>query len=292
MQCNSIQTSDNKNNKPRIISPDYRQGFFSSLAESFKNIMHSRELVYQLFKRDFIGVYKKSFVGLSWIAIAPIIGIVSWVFMSRTQILDPGPLRVSYPVYILVSTFIWAVFMGACQSSAETLKSGAAFISLVDFPHEVLVIKQFAQHAARLMIVFILNIGVLLIFKIPLTYKIILFPLALIPLVLLGTALGLVVSLFSAVTLDFTRVFNVFTGLLMYVTPVIYSPEPGNALLQKIIVINPLTHLINLPRAMLLNGFPFDSKGFIISFFVSFFLFIISWRLFIVSEKRVIERIF
>jgi hypothetical protein len=46
----------------------------------FKNMWKSRELIYQLFRRDFLMAYKKSFFGVSWILISPIMGIVSWVY--------------------------------------------------------------------------------------------------------------------------------------------------------------------------------------------------------------------
>jgi hypothetical protein len=67
-----------------IYEPDSRRktGFFKIWVIMFRNIIASRELIYQLFKRDFLMSYKKSFFGIGWIFLAPVIGIISWVFMN------------------------------------------------------------------------------------------------------------------------------------------------------------------------------------------------------------------
>jgi len=57
-----------------------------------QNILHSRDLIWQLFKRDFISGYKQSFLGIFWIFIQPLAGILAWVFMNATGILNPGTL--------------------------------------------------------------------------------------------------------------------------------------------------------------------------------------------------------
>jgi hypothetical protein len=73
-------------------TPDSRTktNWFATWGEMFRNMWKSRELIYQLFRRDFLMAYKKSFLGVSWILIAPFMGIVSWVFMNATGILTPG----------------------------------------------------------------------------------------------------------------------------------------------------------------------------------------------------------
>jgi ABC-type polysaccharide/polyol phosphate export permease len=100
------------------------------------------------------------------------------------------------------------------------------------------------------------------------------------------------VSLLSALTHDFTRVFNIFTGLLMYITPVIYSCTPENKVLSRILYFNPLTYQICSCRSIMINGTFHDFQGYIYSSVFCISLFLFFWHLFYVSEKRVIERIF
>jgi len=85
-----------------VYEPDSRQkvGFFKVWTIIFRNIIASRELIFQLFRRDFLMAYKKSFIGMGWIFISPIIGIISWVFMNYTGVLNPGDVGIPYLAYV------------------------------------------------------------------------------------------------------------------------------------------------------------------------------------------------
>ena len=73
-----------------IYEPNQRIkiGFFKSWFSMVTNILKSRELIFQLFKRDFFAGYKQSFLGIFWVFISPVIGILSWVFLNLTGVLS------------------------------------------------------------------------------------------------------------------------------------------------------------------------------------------------------------
>ena len=79
-------------------------------------------------------------------------------------------------------------------------------------------------------------------------------------------------------------------GLLMYVTPVIYSDKVDDPLLQTIIKWNPLTYLIGGARDAIIYGRIDNFDKFIYSSLIALVLFLFSWRLFYVSEEKVIEK--
>jgi lipopolysaccharide transport system permease protein len=79
-------------------------------------------------------------------------------------------------------------------------------------------------------------------------------------------------------------------GLLMYVTPVIYSSKVENTSLQNIIKWNPLTYLIGTVRDSMIYGKVEHWDRFILSSVFSLILFLVSWRFFYVSEQKVIEK--
>ena len=63
----------------RCYRPNMRHdhGLFMTWALMARNAYGARGLIWELFKRDFIGGYKKSFLGLSWLVIAPVMGIAA-----------------------------------------------------------------------------------------------------------------------------------------------------------------------------------------------------------------------
>lgn len=279
-------------NNITVYEPNYRLkiGFFKTWIIMLKNIISSRELIFQLFKRDFLMAYKKSFLGMGWIFISPIIGIISWVFMNLTGVLNPGEVGVPYPAYVLLSTSIWSLFMGFYSSAAGTLAAGAGFINQVHYPHEALLVKQTAQHLANFLITFIVTVLVLLLFKVYPNWKIIFFPILILPLFFLGAALGLVVSVVGVVATDFQKGFDFLLGLVLYITPVVYSSKIDNPLLQKIIQWNPLTYLIGGVRDVMLYGKLENMNRYIYAALGALIIFMLAWRLFFVSEDKVIEK--
>jgi len=275
-----------------IYRPNQRHelGFFQTWVVMARNVKKSRELIWQLFKRDFLAGYKKSFIGITWIFISPIMGIVSWVFFKETGMLHPGDVGIPYPAYVLIGSSVWGLFMGFYTSASGTLTAGSGFIMQVNYPHEALLFKQVAQKLANFSIGFGLNILVLLAFHVVPSWKIIFFPFVALPMFFLGSALGLVASMFSIVAFDLNRGISMVMALLLYITPVIYSDKISNPLVQTLIKWNPLTYLVCSARDVIIYGRLYNATGYTICAILSFLLFLISWRLFYVSEHQLIER--
>lgn len=275
-----------------IYEPNQRAqvGFFRTWVVMTRNIIAARELIWQLFRRDFLMSYRKSFLGMAWIFIAPLIGIISWVFMNATGILNPGEVGIPYPAFVLFSSSIWGLFMGFYTSAAETLDAGASFVMQVKYPHEALLMKQTAQHLAAFLLSFLLNIGILFAFGVFPSWKIVFFPLVILPLFFLGAGLGLVVSVINVVAMDLRKVFDTVMTLLMFVTPVIYSSRIDDLTLQTVMTYNPLTYLVGNVRDLILFGRFDHPDRFIYSAIFALIVFLLSWRLFYISEEKVIEK--
>jgi lipopolysaccharide transport system permease protein len=278
--------------KVKIYRPNQRHelGLFETWRVMLKNIINSRELIWQLFKRDFFAGYKKSFLGVSWILISPLLGIVSWVFLNMTGMFDPGEVGIPYPVYVLIGTSMWGLFMGFYSSASMTLSAGQALVMQINYPHEALLFKQTAQHLANFSITFVMNVIVIIAFKVMPSWKLIFFPVVILPIFFLGAAIGLLVSMISIVAVDISRVINMGMGLLLYATPLIYSDKVSSTVVQSLNKWNPLTYLICSARDIIIYGKLYDVAGYFLCTGLSLILFLVSWRLFYVSENKIIER--
>ncbi len=275
-----------------IYYPNYRLkiGFFQTWVIMLKNILKSKELIIELFKRDFFATYRKSLIGISWILISPIVGIISWVLMNATGILNPGDVGVPYPAYVLLGSSLWGLFMGFYTSASDTLNAGIGFINQVKYPHEALLVKQTAQHLANFLITFVINIIVLLLFSIIPDWKIIFFPLLVLPMLFLAAGMGLIISVINVVFPDIPKIVNVVLGFVFYITPIVYSTETNSSFLNKAVELNPLTYLIGGVRDLIIYGQLIYPERFIFVAFISFIFFMFAWRIFFVSEDRVIEK--
>jgi len=276
-----------------VYEPNQRVkvGFLAGWTAMVRGVVDSRELIWQLFKRDFFANYKQSYLGVVWVFIAPVIGIVSWVFLNATGVLSPGDVGVPYPVYVLIGSTIWGLFMSFYSNTSKSLSEYKTLIQQINFPHEVLVLKQIAQTVAAFVINLVLIIVVLLSFKMLPSWKIVFFPFAVLPLMFVGTGVGMVVAVVSAVANDLEKAATSLIGFVMYITPVIYAPEQKSELIRTVVYWNPLSYLVGGARDVILYGGISNIAGYALSSVLSVLLFLFTWRLFYLSEYRVAERL-
>ncbi len=259
--------------------------------EMVRNTIRSRDLIWHLFVRDFIMSHKRSFIGLSWVIFAPLVGIVSWVFLRQAGLLQPGDLDIPYPVYVLIGTSIWGLYMDFYHGASNTLTAGSSFVNQIHYHHEALLVEKALLQLANFTIVFALNIVVMLIFGVVPQWTVVFFPLLLIPLFLLGSAVGLFSSLLSVVGVDFKNILDILMGLTLWITPVIYSHKFDSEIIQTLIPWNPLTYLISSARDIIIYGRLYEPTGFFISCGLALALFLFSARYFYISENRIVEKI-
>lgn len=268
----------------------FKDGIFTIWKTIFINILDSRELIYQLFKRDFFAQYKKSFLGAGWAIITPIFGIASWVLMQLTGVLNPGELSVPYPVYILVGSTSWGFFISMINSGSSTLTAGSDLIQQIKYPHEAMLFKQLALQVVNFMITMTLVLVVIATFGYFPSWKTILLPVLLLPLFFLGASIGLILAMINVVAVDISRFVNHIMTFLIYTAPIVYSANVNNKWLRLINEYNPLTYLVCSVRDMILFGKLYGWSEYFLAVGLSVFAFLFVWRAFYVNENKMIER--
>lgn len=273
-------------------TPDARRkdSVFKTWRIMFKNVIIYKELIFQLFRRDFLMMYKKSFFGLGWHIAAPLIAIVSWLFLNATGVLDPGELGVPYPVYVLVGITLWRFFMALFLATLDTLKIGSGFITQVEFPHEILLFKQLLEQLAIFAISLIIMIVAIIVMGVYPHWKMIFLPLMIIPVFCFSSAFGLIFSVVAGSTDDIKKFFELSLNLLMFITPIVYSLDKIQGMLKTVVLWNPLTYLVAEVRNVVLFGYIQYPQAYFYMAGLSLLLFLVALRFFYVSEQKVIEK--
>ena len=264
---------------------------YKGMTATIKNIWNYRFLILQLIRIFALSPYKKSYLGGLWLLLFPFITVIIWVFLHGAGIVNPGETGVPYPVYVLLSTSIWALFIQIYRSVSQAISNGGKMMMMNKFPHETIVVSLLITQLFNFFILFLLNIGIILLFKVPLTWYVLLFPLTIIPLVLFALSIGLLVALLRIVALDVCQLIDEGMKVLMYLTPIVYAPRISISWLQPIIDWNPLTYLIGFSRDVLLSGTLFEPKAFAICTVIVLCLFPLVLRFYLKSVPFVIERI-
>jgi lipopolysaccharide transport system permease protein len=256
----------------------------------FSDVLRCRELIWQLFKRDFLMQYRKSFLGVGWILMAPLIGFASWVFMNAAGVLKPGDMGFPYPAFVLVSTTLWGFFTSSVLAASRTLQSGRGFIDQVHYPHHIMLVKELLQVYANFLISFVFVTVLLVFFDVTLTLVYCATPLLVLPMMVFAAALGLCLSIVSVVSMDIDKGIGYVLNFVMFLTPVVYTADNKTGLVKVILTCNPMTYLHGCARDLIVFGRSGDLDIFAGLTLAALACLIVSMKWFYVAEEKVIEK--
>lgn len=278
--------------KITVYEPDkfIRLGFFTVWREMVLNLVMSKELIWRLFLRDFSAKYRQSILGIIWAVINPILTVSIFIFLNRAGILNIGETSAPYPIFALIGISIYGILSTGLSVSSNSIIGAGSMVVKINFPKISLVIASMGQAIMDFLIRAILVIILLIIYRFIPSWTFMFFPFVLLPLILLTLGLGLILSLLASVLRDIIHLVSFLTSLLLFMVPALY-PAPQSGILADLNRWNPLSHLITANRDIIISGGLTDPFGFLWASVVSILIFLVSWRIFFLSETRIAERV-
>lgn len=264
----------------------------SSTKHALHQLWAHRGLLKYLVRLSMLAQYKKSFVGVFWLLLMPIFNVLVWVTLSVGGVFNPGETDIPYPAYVLLSTSIWQLFVVLFDQVSKSISVYSSVMVQAAFPRVIVTFEKVIVQLINFLIPLVLNIAVLIAMGVSLSWTAILFPLALIPLVLLGWGLGMIFSLVEIVAIDvYTLIHRVITTLLIFATPVVYTETVQSPIIQQVMKYNPLTYLLVGARDVLIKGELTNPEGFFgVTLGVAIFT-LLAFLFFIRAERKIIEKI-
>ncbi|MBU0467693.1 MAG: ABC transporter permease [Candidatus Omnitrophica bacterium] len=255
--------------------------------QMFSEIIEFRELTWRLFIRNLGAKYKQAALGYFWVIITPFIAIGTFAFLNKAGIVNIGKTDLPYPLFALIGLTIWQLFSSGLNFGCNSLVSAGEMISKINFPRETLVIASIAQAIFDFIVKLVLIVVLFFVYRYIPSWKIIFFPVLILPILVLTIGLSLFLSLLTGVIRDTANAVTLLTTFFMFLTPVLYPIASDKHIFFKL---NPLSSLINAPRDLIVYGYIADPMSFIISSVLSILIFLISWRVFHLVETKIPER--
>lgn len=276
--------------KKTVYTPD------SSLArpakmmgEMFRDLIASRELAWRLAVRDISAQYRQAFLGILWAFILPLANTLAWIFLNSTGVVKIADTSLSYPVYVFTGTMLWAIFMDALNSPLQQAIAAKPMLAKLNFPREALVISGIYQTLFNASIKIALLLGVLVVVGINPGWNLLLFPLGILSLILVGTALGLLITPVGMLYTDVGRGLPLLMQFLMYVAPVVF-PMPKAGWAATLFNLNPLTPVILTARDWLTGITPEYLGNFMLVNLAAVSLLLVVWVVYRLAMPILIER--
>lgn len=254
----------------------------------FQELYHYREFFKTSVKKEFRGKYKKSFLGVLWSFINPLMQILvySFVFSFITRVQTDN-----YTMFLVVALIPWTFFSNSLIQSSIAIVANEGIIKKIYFPRIVLPISIVTSNLINFLISFIIIIGALIISGIGFSSYIVFLPLVILTQYLLLIGLCIIISAITVYVRDIQHFISIVMMMWMYLTPVIYPTSLIPSRFLWIFKLNPMYSITEAYRDILYNQQLPDVPGLIFSLLFALGVVILGYFVFKKCEKRFAEEL-
>lgn len=256
------------------------------MGNAIKNFNKYRFLLEELIKKEIKLKYRRSFLGILWTLLEPILTTVVLTLVF-TRMLDWGK-GSDYPVYILTGRLLYSFFSNSTKSAMKAIRGNATMIKKVYVPKYIYPLSSVFSSYITFMISMLVLFGAALIFKVRPTVHLLSAVIPLLLLLVLALGVGLILSTMAVFFRDMEYLWGVILMLIMYASAIFYKVDKVDS--KWIFYFNPLYFIIvNFRNAFF--GSPMDMKALLISAAYSFGALIIGIVLFYKKQDKFILNI-
>jgi lipopolysaccharide transport system permease protein len=259
-----------------------------SLSPKFlaNSILRHRQLIAQMAWREVIGRYQGSLLGLAWSFFHPVLMLLVYTFVFsvifRARWTTGSEGNVDYALILFVGLIVHGFFSEVINRSPNLILSNVNYVKKVVFPLEVLsVVALLSALFHALVNTVVLLVAFVLIGK-SLVWTVVFFPLVFLPIVMLALGLSWALAALGVFVRDVGQTVGIVTMLLMFLAPVVYPISAVPEHLRPLLMLNPLTFIIEQGRDALIWGKSPEWAGLLLFFAVSSF---VAWLGFVWFQK-------
>ncbi len=231
----------------------------TSLISLATSLLHHRQLIIQMIRRDVLGRYKGSIMGLLWSFLNPIFMLVvytfvfSVVFKARWGI-DDNESKSQFAIVLFVGMIVHGLFAEVLNRAPTLILSNVNYVKKVIFPLEILpVITMGASLFHSLISLTVLMIA-FIVFNHFLYWTALFIPLVLLPLVIFTLGCSWILASLGVFLRDVGQTIGIITTIMLFLSPVFFPISSLPEAYQPLIMANPITFIIEQSREVLIWG--------------------------------------
>src|ERR1044072_3509500 len=222
------------------------------------------DLIFSFARRDLVGRYKGSALGILWAVLTPIVMIAIFTFIfagifgARFGASDS---HWDYALYLFCGLLPWSMFQESVQQSSNTIVNHSNLVKRVVFPLEALPAAQvFAALGSQLFATIALLVATIIIRQ-RLELTGLWLPVVLIPQLLFALGCAWLIASLGVFLRDITQGISLLLMAWMYLTSIIYPESLIPERFRTFINLNPFASLIRSYRRIFLDGAAPDWRG-------------------------------
>lgn len=226
--------------------------------KQLRNIVRSRDLIWQMTMREVVGRYRGSILGLFWSFFSPILMLTIYTFVFsvvfKARWGGGEESRFEFALILFCGLIVFNLFAECITRAPSLIVGNVNYVKKVVFPLEILPLV--AMGAA--LFHGVVSLGVLLVFYVlvsaSLHWTIIFAPLVILPLLLTTLGLSWFLASIGVFVRDVSQTIGLLMTVFMFVSPIFFPVSAIPAKYQDYIYMNPLTFIIEQMRDVLIWG--------------------------------------
>ena len=211
-------------------------------------------------KRDVVGRYRGSVMGLTWSFFNPLLMLAiytfvfSVVFKARWSGIGEESTKMDFAIIFFSGLIMYGVFAECVNRAPSTILANINYVKKVVFPLEILPLIACGSalfHAAISIVVLLLA---QLVFEGHVPWTAVLFPVVMAPLALATMGIAWVLSALGVYVRDIGQITGMVTTMLMFLSPIFFPMSAMPEEFRGMIAINPLVYFLEEGRNTLIFG--------------------------------------
>jgi ABC-type polysaccharide/polyol phosphate export permease len=224
----------------------------SPAAEELAALIRYRDLVPQLVARSIKTRYKRSFLGVAWTMVNPLLTMLVLTFVFSQLFRYPSA---DYALYVLSGLLAWNFFAQTTTAAMGDLIWSGGLIGRISLPKSVFAVSAVGTGLVNLLLALApYAVIAALAGGDVLSPALLLLPLAIVFLAMFALGVGLTVSSLAIYFADVMPTYEVLLTVWFYLTPIIYPVELLPPAVAAVLRFNPMFYLVTVFRSILVDG--------------------------------------
>ncbi|TNF63871.1 MAG: ABC transporter permease [Burkholderiales bacterium] len=217
-----------------------------------------RELIMALVRREIVGRYRGSVMGLLWSFFNPVLMLAVYTFVFsvvfKARWTGGSESRVEFALVLFSGLMVFNIFAESINRAPGLVLGNANYVKKVIFPLEILPVVTLGASGFHFLISFaVWLVFYLLFFGIP-PATLLWLPLTLLPLLPMTLGLSWLLASLGVYLRDVAQVVGVLTTILMFMSPIFYPIQALPQDFQFVMQLSPLSGIIEQARNAMIWG--------------------------------------
>jgi ABC-type polysaccharide/polyol phosphate export permease len=231
-----------------------RASLRADVREMLEEQVDYRELLYQMTLRDLLLRYKQTAMGFGWAIFMPLVNTA--VFSVIFTRVAPLPTQVPYPVFAFCGLWAWNFFSSTLRFAVNSLTSNANLVAKVYFPREIFPFSTVLVGLVDFLVSSVVLMALMAYYRIVPGLALAWLPVILLVHIAFTTGVALIVSMANLFYRDVKYLFEVAITVWMFATSVVYPVSGVGGKLGTVLMLNPMTPIIDAYRNVILLDTP------------------------------------